>query len=924
MMRKIKFAICIVFAAAAAMIVVYRPASVSGQGGDIAAPTRVNATDNLYNNKVGIYWDTIRGATLYRIFRNTTNNSATATAVGTAAPNFFFDTTAPANQTLFYWVRAENGAIVSAMSTPDTGSRTSTTQQGGVAPLAPPPNAPLGNPLTATKIYLGKSLFWDEQMSATGTVSCGTCHHASSGGADPRINGWNPGPDALFNTDDDIRGTAGVPMNNPDGSYVYSPVFGFGDQVTSRTSPSYINAVYSQLLFWDGRATGTFLDPVTNTVTLTGAVLESQVLEPPISAVEMGHEGIDWTQVATRIANSKPLALSPSIPTALNTWIDDRTYPELFLEAFGSAEVSPARIAMAIASYERSTFSDQTPFDLEVQGITPLNPAEARGRQLFNSGSIACNFCHNGNRLTNGTFNYIGVRPDTEDIGREAVTGMPHDRGTFRTPGLRNVGLRRSFFHNGKFTSLEEVIDFYDRAGDFDGNNKPNIIHVLELTPQQRSDMLAFMRRPLTDPRVANETGPFERPALYMGSDRVPTVTGAGRIGSGNAMPQIKAISPPLAGNQRFAVSVSNALGNSNAVLVIDENDPGITATIPATGSLARVTATTQNTGAGNGWASVVVPIPVTPGIVGKTFFARWYVNDPAAANGFSISQAARFTVFGDAPAASGNAPFDFDGDGRTDVSVYRPEDGAWYILRSSDNTFMGLSFGLANDEIVPADYDGDGKTDAAVYRDGQWFINGSVTGFTAYSWGLAGDIPQPMDFDGDGKADIAVFRPSDGRWYIIKSSGGIDVTSFGADGDRAVAADFDGDGKADPAVYRDGVWWILGSTVGVRVVNFGLASDLPVAGDYDGDGKTDVAVYRPSEGNWYYIRSSDNSVRAAGWGLAGDIPAPGDYDGDGSNDLSIFRPSGGVWFSINSGGVQKVSSWGFATDKPVPSAFVR
>lgn len=924
MIRKIKFAICCLFLVGGISFAAFRVSSVSGQSGTLAPPTRVNATDDLYNSKVGIYWDTIRGATLYRIFRNGINDPATATAIGTTQANFFFDNTVAASQTTFYWVRAENGSVVSSFSEPDSGRRTGTPQQGGVAPLGPPPNAPLGNPLTATKIYLGKALFWDEQLSSTKTVSCGTCHHASSGGSDPRINAFNPGPDGVFNTGDDIRGTAGVPMNAPDGSYIFSPTFGFGDQVTGRTSPSYINAAYSQILFWDGRATGQFLDPITNILTLNGAQLESQSVGPPISPVEMGHEGINWTQVATRVAESRPLALSPSIPQALQTWIGGRSYPELFLEAFGSAEVSPARIAMAIASFERSTFSDQTPWDQDVQGIAALTAAEIRGRQLFNSGAIACNVCHGGNRFTDGAFHYIGVRPDTDDIGREAVTGMPNDRGTFRTPGLRNVGLRRAFFHNGGFTTLDQVIDFYDRAGDFDANNKPNLIHVLNLTPGQKTDMRAFLTRPLIDPRVANETGPFERPALYMGSTRMPVINGTGRAGSGNAIPQIKAISPPIAGNDRFTVSVSNALGNANAVLVIDENDPGTPSQIPAIGSLARITAVTQNTGAGNGWASKVVTIPITPGIVGKTFYARWYVVDPSAANGFSVSQAARFTVFGDAPAASSDAPFDFDGDGRTDVSVYRPSDGAWYILRSSDNTFLGLSFGLANDEIVPADYDGDEKTDAAVFRDGQWFVNGSTSGFAAYSWGLAGDIPQPMDFDGDGKADIAVFRPTDGNWYIIKSTGGIQVTSFGAVGDRAVAADYDGDGKADPAIYRDGVWWILGSSTGVRVVNFGLAGDDPVAGDYDGDGKADVAVFRPTEGNWFYIRSSNNEVRVAGWGLAGDIAAPGDYDGDGRHDLSVFRPSGGLWFSINSGGVQKVSSWGIATDKPVPSAFVR
>jgi cytochrome c peroxidase len=923
-MKKLKVVVCTVFIVAGIFVAGYRASRVAGQVGQIAAPTRVNATDNLYNSKVGVYWDTMRGATLYRIFRNTANNSATATSVGTTSANFFFDTTVPANQTAFYWVRAENGAVLSQMSEPDTGIRTGTLQQGGTAPLGPPPNAPPGNPLTATKISLGKALFWDEQMSSTKTVSCGTCHHASSGGADPRITGINPGPDGLFNTGDDIRGSLGVPMNEPDGRYRFSATYGFGDQVTGRASMSYVNAAYAPILFWDGRATGQFNDPILNLpIFLNGASLESQSVGPPVSSVEMGHEGIDWTQVASRVAESKPLALSPSVPQSLQTWIDGRTYPELFLEAFGTAEVSPARIAMAIASFERSTFSDQTPWDLDVQGITPLTPQESMGRNLFNSGTFACGVCHGGNRFTDGAFHYIGVRPDTEDIGREAVTGMPNDRGAFRSPGLRNVGLRKSFFHNGKFTTLEEVIDFYDRGGDFDANNKPNLIHVLNLAPGQRAAILAFMRRPMTDPRVVTETGPFERPALYMGSNRVPQITGTGRAGSGGQTPQIKAISPPIVGNDKFTLSVSAALGNSSAVLVVDENDPGTPATIPTTGSLARVTATTQNTGAGNGWASVVIQIPDNASIVGRTFYARWYVTDTSAENGFSVSQAARFTVFGEASAPPRPAMFDFDGDGRTDIAVFRPENGYWYVLRSSDNTFVGQSFGLANDVMVPADYDGDGKTDAAVFRDGNWFMNRSRDGVQVVSWGVSGDIPQPGDYDGDGAVDIVVYRPSDGRWYISKSSGGVTVTPFGVAGDKPVATDFDGDGKTDIAVYRGGVWWVLGSTSGVTVANFGLADDRPVVGDYDGDGKADVAVYRPSSGTWFYIRSSDNAVTVASYGLAADVPVPGDYDGDGRNDLAVYRPTGGVWFSLNSGGTQKIQSWGLATDKPVPSSFV-
>ncbi len=633
-----------------------RSGVVIGQG-TLSAPTGVTATDTIYNSKVGLYWDTIRGASTYRIFRNSTNNAATASDIGTTPANTFFDTTAPAGQTFFYWVRAENGSLVSDLSLPDQGIRSTTQQQGGIGPLNPPP-VPAGNPVTATKIYLGKALFWDEQLSSTRTVSCGTCHHGANGGTDPRSTAaialsTNPGPDQILNTGDDITGSAGVPLSNADGTYLNDVTYGFRDQVTGRKSVSHINAGYSQLLFWDGRATGTFRDPITNAVILPNlGALESQVLGPPLSAVEMAHNGRDWNNVAARMNDSKPLALAPSMPVALSTWIGGRSYAELFQEAFGTPEVTPTRIALAIATYERSLYSDQAPIDLVAQGIETLTAQEARGRNIFNSPAINCNVCHAGTRFTNESFQYIGVRPDTEDTAREQVTGFPNDRGAFRVPSLRNVELRGSFFHNGKFTTLEQVVAFYNRAGDFDANNKPNFIHLLGLNAQQQADLVAFLRRPLTDPRVRTETAPFDRPTLYMESDRVPQLTGSGRSGTDSITPQIKAISPPIVGNPNFTVSVSSAMGNAAAALVISETDPGVGAAIPAAGSFARVVTTTQNTGAGNGWASISLAIPNSAAVAGRTFFARWYIEDAGAASGFSVTQAARFTVFGDAAAS--------------------------------------------------------------------------------------------------------------------------------------------------------------------------------------------------------------------------------------------------------------------------------
>lgn len=925
-MRKLKLGVCLAFILGFIGFGLHKSQMTAGQTGTLAAPTGVTATDSAYNNKVGISWDTIRSATNYRIFRNTTNNSETAIDIGTTPANSFFDVNAAPGTNFFYWVRAENSVTTSSMSNPDQGSRSGTNNQGPVPPLEPPP-VPPGNPATATKTYLGKVLFWDEQLSSTRTVSCGTCHHAANGGTDPRsvpatASSTHPGVDNILGTPDDVRGSLGVPSNNADGTYISVPTYGLNDQVTNRKSISHINAAYAPVLFWDGRATGQFRDPITNNVIINvGGALESQVLGPPLSTEEMAHTGRDWNDVASRVAASKPLALSPSMPTALNTWLSGRSYQDLFLEAFGTAEVTPARIALAIGAYQRTLYSDQTPLDIASSGGTQLTPAEMRGRGVFNSSS--CNVCHAGNLLTDNTFRYIGVRPQNDDLGRFVVTGNNNDRGSFRVPSLRNVERRGSFFHNGQFTTLEQVVAFYNRGGDFNAPNKPtNLIRPLGLSVGQQADLVAFLRRPLTDNRVITETGPFDRPALYMGSSRQPVVTGTGRTGSGAFVPEIRAISPPILGNPNFTISVSRAVGNSNAILVIDEVDPGTGTTIPASGSFARVTSTTQATGAGSGWTSVSIPIPNSVALVGRTFFARWYITDAGAANGFSVSPAARFTVFGDAVAVTRAKFVDFDGDGKTDISVFRPAEGNWYILNSSNNAFSVQHFGISTDKVTPADFDGDGKTDIAVFREGTWYHSRSSGGVVVVPFGQPGDIAQPGDYDGDNKADVAIYRPSDGNWWWMSSVDGSQrATRWGISTDAPAAADYDGDGKTDFAVYRGGTWYILKSTGGTTITQFGLAEDKPVVGDYDADGRADIAVWRPSTGVWYHLRSSDGGFRAQAFGLSADIPSPGDYDGDGSNDLAVYRS--GVWYLQRTAAGFNAQQFGIATDKPVPSAYI-
>jgi hypothetical protein len=238
----------------------------------------------------------------------------------------------------------------------------------------------------------------------------------------------------------------------------------------------------------------------------------------------------------------------------------------------------------------------------------------------------------------------------------------------------------------------------------------------------------------------------------------------------------------------------------------------------------------------------------------------------------------------------------DFDKDYNTDVAVYRPGNGNWYIKDQSS-----VSWGATGDLPVPGDYDGDGNNDVAVFRpgNGKWYIKDQGS----YSWGFSSDVPMPCDYNGDGVTDIAVYRPSNGNWYVM----GQGYTSWGRTGDIPVPADYDGDGSCDIAVYRpgNGKWYILGDSP----VKWGFSGDIPVPGDYDGDGADEVAVYRPSNGNWYVL-----GLGSTPWGFLGDIPVPGDYDGDGQTDYAVLRPSNGRWY-INGMSPQK---WYQSGDYPL------
>ncbi|MBS1797001.1 MAG: VCBS repeat-containing protein [Acidobacteria bacterium] len=282
------------------------------------------------------------------------------------------------------------------------------------------------------------------------------------------------------------------------------------------------------------------------------------------------------------------------------------------------------------------------------------------------------------------------------------------------------------------------------------------------------------------------------------------------------------------------------------------------------------------------------------------------------------------------APAAPPRRYFDYDGDGKADVSVFRASENKWYILRSSDFGVTQTVFAIPNDIPVPADYDGDGKTDVAIFRpsSGSWWYLSSINNAQInVNFGQAGDIPRPSDFNGDGKTDFVLYRPSNSVWYRFSATGQTSIVAFGAAGDQPVTGDFDGDGKSDPAIFRPstGDWWYAASASGGQflAVHWGQTGDIPAPADYDGDGKTDFAIFRPSDGGWFVSRSSNGTFISTSFGTLGDKPIPADYDGDGKADIAVFRPSTGIWYLLQTTAGFGAVQWGIATDTPTENAFV-
>jgi uncharacterized delta-60 repeat protein len=273
--------------------------------------------------------------------------------------------------------------------------------------------------------------------------------------------------------------------------------------------------------------------------------------------------------------------------------------------------------------------------------------------------------------------------------------------------------------------------------------------------------------------------------------------------------------------------------------------------------------------------------------------------------------------------------PFDFDGDGKADISVTRNTDMMWYRLTST--SYVATQHGAPGDKVVPGDYDGDGKTDIAVFhpQTGEWiYIASQNSTLVTVQFGQNGDIPVPGDFTNDGRDDYLVIRNF--QWLMRNNATGqfSNLGNLGATGDDPMTGDFDGDGRADRAVFRraTGQWLYYPSTVGGGIeyaVHWGNSSDIPVPADYDGDNKTDFAVFRASEGKWYVLNSSNGSYLWLQFGISTDRPIPADYDGDGKADIAVYRPAEGFWYLLQTTGGYTGYRWGLDIDIPTPAAYI-
>lgn len=525
----------------------------------------------------------------------------------------------------------------------------------------PPPPAGNGNPQTPEKELLGMALFFEEQLSSTNTTACATCHDFGAGGVDPRTaTHRNPGFDGILGTADDQRGSPGVTKMYTNGQFVPTETHGYGAQVTPRRSPTVINAGYQPVFSYEGHS----------------ATLEQMIAHPILNPVEMAEVGRTWTDVAVKLTDAEPLKLASQLPPRLANFIANSTYPDLFNSAFGTTTINQTRIVQAIAAYLRTLNSDQAKWDLVRNNNATFTAQEQLGLTLFEAtanGATSCNTCHGEfNQDVNTTgpivgqmtmtqtgpygsmfperllFHNIGIRPPHEDPGVTMTTGNPADLGKFRVASLRNVELAGPYFHNGSAETLEEVVEFYNRGGDFHTNQAAN------LTPRNYTitevDAIVALLKTLTDPRLVNGTMPFDRPLLGSQNGNLVEHHGAGQQ---TPFGELTLTTPtaPIIGESNFQLLMHGSTPNSLSFLMWDtalstggpmpEMHLALSSNFQAfyVGT-SELTWFTQS-----GTAEVPLPLPNQPALQGTTLFAQWLSLEPHGTQPWTTSNALRIEI---------------------------------------------------------------------------------------------------------------------------------------------------------------------------------------------------------------------------------------------------------------------------------------
>jgi len=229
-------------------------------------------------------------------------------------------------------------------------------------------------------------------------------------------------------------------------------------------------------------------------------------------------------------------------------------------------------------------------------------------------------------------------------------------------------------------------------------------------------------------------------------------------------------------------------------------------------------------------------------------------------------------------PVPDSSAVGDYNGDGRSEPAIFRPEEGLWSI-----RGVTACRFGGDGDWPAAGDFDGDGTADIAIFRSssGLW----AVRDLTRFYFGTYGDLPLPADYTGNGFTTAGIFRPESGLWALR----GLTRYYFGRAGDIPVPGDYDGAGRREGAIFRPaiGLWAVRGLTR----IYFGVPGDLPRARDYNGDGSDDISIYRGSTGLWAL-----RGISRFYFGTYRDYPIPAAYTAGGDDTPAIFRPARGLW----------------------------